>query len=438
MMDAQNDPDNFLLEGLGMSHEEEEVGEVKRRLSAEQRLAVLEAELGRAKSREDFLRLQIEETQCSLEAARTRWPAARKTLVLASAVIACALAVLGIRLAPQKSTEAAVRTNAELLDRLKEQNTQLAGQLNDTLIRLQTAKTTELTLDRNRILAERLDAAETKAADLEKDQPVKLALITQLQSDLDLANDKIARLFTELASRDMKILELEKLLGDAGAQAFQLTLPPPLSLNEAAPVFFNNAELSSVLSTSALPSGESLQTLQASAEKEFQEKNFEAAESHYQQVADAAPTNSLAWSNLAAVQLELGKLSLAEKAIRNAIAISPDDAFSHTTLGIILLRTGQADAAIKSLLSAINLDPSDPPAFNYLGVAFEQKGDRDRAVQEIEKALKLSPAYGEAHFNLAALQASGDAASRQSAKKHYAQALELGAKPDPQIEKLLK
>ena len=138
------------------------------------------------------------------------------------------------------------------------------------------------------------------------------------------------------------------------------------------------------------------------------------------------------------MQLELGKLSLAEKAIRNAIAISPDDAFSHTTLGMILLRTGQADAAIKSLLSAINLDPSDPPAFNYLGVAFEQKGDRDRAVQEIEKALKLSPAYGEAHFNLAALQASGDAASRQSAKKHYAQALELGAKPDPQIEKLLK
>jgi len=96
------------------------------------------------------------------------------------------------------------------------------------------------------------------------------------------------------------------------------------------------------------------------------------------------------------------------------------------------------DAAMKSLLKAINLDPSDPSAFNYLGVAFEQKGNRERAVQEIEKALKLSPTYAEAHFNLAVLQATGDALSKQSAKKHYAKALELGAKADSQLEKLLK
>jgi len=324
------------------------------------------------------------------------------------------------------------------MDRLKEQNTQLATQLNDTLLRLQTAKNTELTLDRNRSLAERLATAEEKAMELERDQPVKLALMTQLQSDLDLANDRIEKLFSEISTRDMKILELEKLLGEAGAQAFQLNLPPPLSLNEVATVFLNNAEPAPGLSASALPAGEPLQAVQARAEKEFQAKNFELAESLFQQVADAAPTNSLAWSNLAAVQLELGKWNLAEKSIRNAIALKSDDAFSHTTLGIILIRTGQADAAMKALLTAINLDPSDPAAFNYLGVAFDQRGDRSRAIQEIEKAVKLSPDYAEAHFNLAVLQASGDAASRQLAKKHYAKALALGASPDPQLDALLK
>ncbi len=396
------------------------------------------SELDEARRQNRVLSRQLAEVSHSLEDSRRRRPSSRKALAFASVAAGCAIALLAIHLFPKKSTESAVRNNAELLDKLKEQNTQLATQLNDTLLRLQTAKNTELTLDRNRSLSERLEAAEARAVELEKDEPVKMALITQLQSDLDLANDKISNLFTELATRDLKILELEKLLGEAGAQAFQLTLPPPLSLNEVAPVFLNNAEPSSVLTTSALPAGESLQILQARAEKEFQAKNFEAAESLYQQVADRAPTNSLAWSNLAAVQLELGRLNLAEKSIRNAIAISPDDAFSHTTLGIILLRTGQADAAMKSLLTAVYLDPSDPSAFNYLGVAFEQKGDRERAIQEIQKALKLSPAYAEAHFNLAVLHASGDAASKQLAKKFYAKALELGAKPDSELEKLLK
>jgi Flp pilus assembly protein TadD len=396
------------------------------------------SELEEARQQNQKLARQLDGASRSLEESRSGRPGSRKTMVFASVALACALALLAVQLYPKKSTEDSVRKNADLLDKLKEQNTQLAGQLNDTLLRLQTAKDTELTLDRNRGLAERLDAAEAKSLELERDQPVKLALITQLQSDLDLANDKISKLFTELSSRDMKILELEKLLGEAGSQAFQLTLPPPLSLNEVAPVFLHNADPAPVLSPSALPTGESLQTLQARAEKEFQAKNFEGAGRLYQEVADAAPTNSLAWSNLAAVQMELGKLNLAEQSIRNAIAISPDDAFSHTTLGIILLKSGQVDPAMKSLLKAIYLDPSDPAAFNYLGVAFDQKGDRGRAIQEIEKALKLSPAYGEAHFNLAVLNAAGDAASKQRAKKYYAKALELGAKPDPQLEKLLK
>ena len=395
-------------------------------------------ELDEARKQNRVLSRQLSDVSTALEESKRRRPKSGKALVFASAAAVLALAALAFQLIPKRSTEEAMRNNAELLDRLKEQNTQLATQLNDTLFRLQTAKNTELTLDRNRSLSERLEEAEAKAIELEKDEPVKLALITRLQSDLDLANDKIANLFTELASRDLKILELEKMLGEAGAQAFQLTLPPPLSLNEVAPVFLNNAEPSTVLSTSALPVGESLQILQARAEKEFQAKNFEGAETLYQQVADRAPTNSLAWSNLAAVQLELGKLNLAEKSIRNAIEISPDDAFSHTTLGIILLKTGQADPAMKSLLTAIYLDPSDPSAFNYLGVAFEQKGDRDRAIQEIGKALKLSPAYAEAYFNLAVLHASGDAASKQLAKKYYSKALELGAQPDSQLEQLLK
>ena len=61
-MNSHPDSDFSSPEDFQASHVGEETG-AKSELSPEQRIAVLQAELDRAKSREDFLRMQIEETR---------------------------------------------------------------------------------------------------------------------------------------------------------------------------------------------------------------------------------------------------------------------------------------------------------------------------------------------------------------------------------------
>lgn len=404
-------------------------------------LDVHHAALADAKAQNQRLSDQLEEATRLLRAQAR--PGRRRLLAGAAfVVVAAVVAVLGVRFYP---FEDEARKSAEVLDKIKQQNAALASELNSTLARLQEAKETELSLDRHRGLSDRLAAAEQRAGELERESPVNLARITQLQSDLDLANAKLARLFTELSNRDLKIMELEMLLNEAGAEAFQMNLPPAFSLDVPALSAFvppiGNPSDSAAPSQPVPPTGsvaESLQATQAKAEQAYQDKNYALAEILFQRVADAASSNALALSNLAAVQLELGKLTAAEKNIREAIQINPDDAFARTTLGIIQIRTGAVNAAVQTLLDAIALDATDPASFNYLGVAFGQLGQRQRAMEEIGKALKLSPDYAEAHFNLAVLGAEGTLEEREKAAYHYRRALELGARPDSLLENQMR
>ncbi len=336
-----------------------------------------------------------------------------------------------------------MQKSTETFERLKEQNSELAVELNATLQRLQGAKQEEVTLAEMRTLRERLLAAEASVAQYEREAPANLARMTKLQSDLDLARSRLERISAELTTRDLKILELERLLGEAGAAFFQMPPAPRLALSapniEATlpgmPSLPDAASSSTELGDVA---ADSLRTLQRQAEEAWKAKNYGLAEVLFQRLTEAAPTNALAFSNLAAVQLELGKLSLAKSNIRRAIVLEPGDAFSHTTHGMILLRSGETEAARQAFLRAIELDPKSSDAFHYLGVAFDQQGDRLRAIEEVEKAVAISPTYAEAHFNLAVLHSQGGASEREKARTHYKKALELGADRDHQLDYLLE
>ncbi len=177
--------------------------------------------------------------------------------------------------------------NEEVLDRIKQQNAALASELNSTLARRQDAKEAELSLDRNRGLNERLAAAEQRAAELEQEGPVNLARITQLQSDLDLAKARLERLVTEFSHRDMKIMELEMLLNEAGNEAFQMNLP--LSLEQ--PTFGSLLSLppapapassSPSVPTETSPSVDALKVTQAQAEQAYKDRNYALAEILFQ------------------------------------------------------------------------------------------------------------------------------------------------------------
>ena len=65
-------------------------------------------------------------------------------------------------------------------------------------------------------------------------------------------------------------------------------------------------------------------------------------------------------------------------------------------------------------------------------------GLAERAEREFKQSLAIDPNYGDADFNLAVLYATSTPPNFDLAKKHYADALKKGVKPDASLEQLLK
>ena len=186
----------------------------------------------------------------------------------------------------------------------------------------------------------------------------------------------------------------------------------------------------------ALP--DSARDLVQQAGKLFYAKNYGAAEKIYQQIVETIPDNYFALSNLGAVQIEAGKLSAAEVALKKAIEINDKDSFAHTYLGVVYCKQGHFDEAIASLKRAIVLNDGDSMAHNYLGVCLGQEENKTAAEKEFKRAIDLKPDYADAHFNLAVLYATNQPPSLDQAKLHYSKATELGAAPDPSLERLIQ
>ncbi len=174
------------------------------------------------------------------------------------------------------------------------------------------------------------------------------------------------------------------------------------------------------------------------AQQLFNEKNYTGAEKIYQRIVELLPENYFVLSNLGAVQIEAGKLSAAEIALAKAIILSPEDSFAHTHLGIAYSRQGRFEEARSALGKAIDLNNKDAVAYNYLGVCLAQQGERDSSEEKLKHAIELDPNYANAHFNLAVLYATTKPPSIELAKQHYQLATQLGAAPDPSLERLIQ
>ena len=174
------------------------------------------------------------------------------------------------------------------------------------------------------------------------------------------------------------------------------------------------------------------------AKKFFDQKDYAATERVYQEIVEKVPQNYFALSNLAAVQIESGKLSAAEVALKKAVKINDQDSFAFTNLGILYSRQGRFDEAVLALEKAIVLNDKDSVAHNYLGVCLGQKDQRNAAEKEFKRAIDINQDYPDAHFNLAVLYATTQPQSMELAKHYYNRATELGAAPDPSLERLIQ
>lgn len=174
------------------------------------------------------------------------------------------------------------------------------------------------------------------------------------------------------------------------------------------------------------------------AKDQFERGNYREAEKIYIKAAAKAPNNLYVLSNLGVTQFRQQKYQMAEESFLKAIANAPEDDFSHCTLGIVYYQKGDFDKSIQSLTRALAINPKNPTAHNYLGITASQKGWQEAAQKELETAVALEPNYADAHFNLAVVFATQNPANREEARKHYKRAVELGAEPDQELEKMVK
>src|SRR5580704_6387091 len=125
------------------------------------------------------------------------------------------------------------------------------------------------------------------------------------------------------------------------------------------------------------------------------------AASLYRRVLEAAPTNNVACTNLAAIATAAGDFTEAETMFRRAVELKPDAAEAHYNLGFILQEQGKLDAAIEVYRRALVLRPDMPQAYINLGVALQHQGNLDDAVAAYKRVIELDPSHAAARNNLA-------------------------------------
>lgn len=170
----------------------------------------------------------------------------------------------------------------------------------------------------------------------------------------------------------------------------------------------------------------------------FQAGNFEGAREAYLRVLKIEPDNLPALVNLGATEYRLGNNDEAERLLRRSLQIKPDNPTAWLNLGIIYLERNEPMRSLAAVAQAVVQAPNDPVARNYLGVAAGRNQWFDAAETELRRAVELRPDYADAHFNLAVFCLERDPPAVELARRHYQKAIDLGAAPDPLIEKALK
>jgi tetratricopeptide (TPR) repeat protein len=293
----------------------------------------------------------------------------------------------------------------------------------------------------NRIdeLKQATNAAASVVAPGQEENMARIRDLTQERNDLlaKLGDANLALKKQDMAARiaelnnEIRILRARIAVDEA--QAVPYTAEELALFKQAAPLLANpDAEKKSV---AELPPGSA--QLVAEAQSYFSAKQFDKAEDDYDKILQRDENNSLVLANLAAIELEEGKLDDAERHITNALAQNPEDAYNLSTLGYLKFRQEKYDDAFDALSRAAKLDPQNPEIENYLGVTLSHKGLRAQAETALRKAIQLDPNYAAAHNNLAVIYVSQQPPLVELARWHYQKAVDAGQPRNPDLEKLL-
>jgi tetratricopeptide (TPR) repeat protein len=176
----------------------------------------------------------------------------------------------------------------------------------------------------------------------------------------------------------------------------------------------------------------------AEGNEAFARGQLDRARRAYEKVLAVDPANLLGLVNLGVVEFTAGNHDAAETHLKKAVRARLETAPAWLTLGIIYMDADRLDEALAALTQAALHDPTNPRVHNYLGVVVGRMGWIDGAQSELRKAVAIDPNYSEAHYNLAVFYLQRSPPSVELAKRHYFRSIELGAEPDPELEKKFK
>lgn len=180
---------------------------------------------------------------------------------------------------------------------------------------------------------------------------------------------------------------------------------------------------------------EALEGLAKAGAMASSKQDWPRARAAYQKMIEAAPQNALAFANLGIVEYRMENFEAARAALRRSLQLNPTISQNWITLGLVYHREGNLELAIASLARALHEDARDPRAHLYMAVVINDYGWGPAAITELQRAIQIDPNYADAHFNLALMYLEQDPPAIELARRHYYLAVDLGAAPDPQLEK---
>ncbi len=133
---------------------------------------------------------------------------------------------------------------------------------------------------------------------------------------------------------------------------------------------------------------------------------YAAADSLYRRAISVDSSYIPAWSNLAEIDIEQGRLAAADTVLRRALAIDSNSVDVVAKLGGVLMRQGDATHAIPYLERVASQFPTGENLVNLAGayLRVERPGD---AVAALQRAVAVEPTRGDALNLLGALLVEG-------------------------------
>lgn len=185
-------------------------------------------------------------------------------------------------------------------------------------------------------------------------------------------------------------------------------------------------------------SEEEIQKMLADAALAEKKGKNQAATWYYEKVLKEDPENQKALTSLGMIFAAGGNDKQAIPLLEKAVLKDADNLDLLLALTFCYIHQEQYYHALGVASRASVKNPKDPTIQRYLGIICSYLEWNDAAEKQFRKSFKLDPTSPETAYNAAVHIVKTDPKRKDEAKLWYQRAIQLGAKKDPMLDKLLK